>query len=308
MTQGLGDSGPPGAEVVTVVTDQGPARVHVSRARTGQPRARLVVGHGAGGGVDARDLRALARSLPAYGIEVVRVEQPWHVAGRRVAGPARRLDEAWLQVLAANPTPNGLPLVVGGRSAGARVAARTASALRARGALCLAFPAHPPGRPEVSRADEIVTSGVPVCVVQGERDPFGAAGGLAAELGLRPEPGGWGRWHAARPCASDVWLVGVAGADHQLRAGARGPLTQQEVDEVVVRATLGWLDDLLGRAAPPTGEVFPGGGCSSPRRRRGEFDARARTRQARRSPLLAGLVGGRGRGWTGRLAGDDPAS
>ena len=114
----------------------------------------LVLGHGAGGGIEARDLVALAKALPERGVTVVRVEQPWRVAGRKVAGPPATLDRAWLAVLEALAVAG--PLVVGGRSAGARVACRTAAQVGAAGCLALAFPLHPPGRPEKSRLDELL--------------------------------------------------------------------------------------------------------------------------------------------------------
>jgi len=155
-------------DVREVATEAGVARVHVDeRAR---PRLRVVLGHGAGGGVSAPDLVALAERLPSVGVGVWRVEQPWRVAGRRVAPAPRTLDRAWLQTLAA--APRECPLVVGGRSAGARVACRTAAAVQAKAVVALAFPLHPPGRPERSRADELDVD-VPLLVVQGTSDAFG---------------------------------------------------------------------------------------------------------------------------------------
>ena len=153
----------------TIATPGGDARAVVSPAA--DPVLTLVLGHGAGGGIEARDLVVLAKDLPEWGVTVVRVEQPWRVAGRRVAGAPATLDKAWLAVLGALDI--GGPLVVGGRSAGARVACRTASQVGAVGCLALAFPLHPPGRPEKSRLDELVGAGVPTLVVQGERDAFG---------------------------------------------------------------------------------------------------------------------------------------
>lgn len=154
-----------------VPTSQGPARVREHPAV--RPVSRLVLGHGAGGTLDtvSPDLEALASALPAHGTSVVLVDQPWRVAGRRVASPPPRLDAAWLEVLAT--LPSDLPLVVGGRSAGARVACRTATRTGAVAAVALAFPLHLPGRPVRTRAGELLRSGVPTLVVQGERDPFG---------------------------------------------------------------------------------------------------------------------------------------
>jgi predicted alpha/beta-hydrolase family hydrolase len=139
------------------------------------PRGALVLGHGAGGGVSARDLVAACRAARDEGIGVALVEQPYRVAGRRSPAPARQLDAAWVAVveyLRAREL-GGVPLVVGGRSSGARVACRTAAATGAAGVLCLAFPVHPPGRPEKSRLDELDGVSVPVLIVQGTADPFG---------------------------------------------------------------------------------------------------------------------------------------
>jgi predicted alpha/beta-hydrolase family hydrolase len=159
--------------VLEVATPHGPARAHLHPA--GAPRAALVLGHGAGGGVAAPDLVAVTRAAREHGISVALVEQPYRVAGRRSPAPARQLDAAWTAVVAhlAADALAGLPLIAGGRSAGARVACRTAEATGAAGVLCLAFPVHPPGRPEKSRLDELDAVAVPALVVQGTRDPFG---------------------------------------------------------------------------------------------------------------------------------------
>lgn len=149
-----------------VETSIGAARVNLS----GDGPGLLVLGHGAGGGVDAPDLVAAAEAADALGWRVALVEQPWRVKGRRVAEAPPRLDRAWVEVLA---TLEGRPLVVGGRSAGARVACRTAADVGAHAVLCLAFPLHPPGRPERTRLPELAAVELPVLVVQGEADAFG---------------------------------------------------------------------------------------------------------------------------------------
>lgn len=138
-----------------------------------EPRLRLVLGHGAGGGPKAADLEALARRLPAVGVTVIRFEQPWRLAGKKVAPRPPVLDEAWLAALGT--LPRDVPLVLGGRSSGARVGCRTVQALDAAAVVALAFPLHLPGKPEASRLDELVGAAekVPVLVVQGERDSFG---------------------------------------------------------------------------------------------------------------------------------------
>lgn len=137
-----------------------------------------MLGHGAGGGVETPDLTATARAARMTGFSVGLVEQPYRVAGRRTQAPARQLDASWLAVIAQlqEGALGGLPLLVGGRSAGARVACRTAAEAGAIAVVCLAFPLHPPGKaadPSKSRLAELEAVDVPVLVVQGERDPFG---------------------------------------------------------------------------------------------------------------------------------------
>jgi uncharacterized protein len=202
--------------VDVIATPVGDARVDVSTA-VGR-WATLVLGHGAGGGIGAADLVALAHRLPADGIEVVRVEQPWVVAGRKVATLPPTLDRAWLAVLEQLSVDG--PLLVGGRSAGARVACRTASEVGAHGVLCLAFPLHPPGRPEKSRLPELdlpAAAGLPTLVLQGTRDAFGGPTDI--------------------PAAAGRLVVPVEGGDHSLRrakAAGGSPLAQ------VVEVTLQW--------------------------------------------------------------------
>jgi uncharacterized protein len=158
-------------------TPHGPARAHVEAAEG--TRAAVVLGHGAGGGVAARDLVTAKQVALAQRLSVALVEQPYRVAGRRSPAPAPQLDAAWIavveQLLAGEL--RGLPLIAGGRSAGARVACRTAAVTGAIGVLCLAFPLHPPGRPEKTRQPELDAVAVPVLVVQGASDPFGMPAG-----------------------------------------------------------------------------------------------------------------------------------
>ena len=198
-----------------VPTPQGEARLVTSRAR--HPLATLLLSHGAGAGIDTRDLEALAHHLPRHGITVVRLEQPWKVAGRRIATAPATLDEA--RVVASDTLRVRTPLVVGGRSAGARSAVRCARRLGARGALALSFPLHPPGRPDRTRLPELREARVPTLVIQGGKDPMG-----------RPEE-----------FPDDVELCVVPGADHGLKVPARGALSQDEALAVVVEATLEWV-------------------------------------------------------------------
>jgi len=144
-----------------------------------EPRAALILGHGAGGGVSAPDLLAAREAALQKRIGVALVEQPYRVAGRRSPAPARQLDAAWSAAvtgLLAGPF-SGLDPIVGGRSAGARVACRTAASTGAIGVLCLAFPLRPParaGKPRAaSRLAELEAVNVPTLVVQGKSDRFG---------------------------------------------------------------------------------------------------------------------------------------
>jgi uncharacterized protein len=158
---------------VRIDTPHGPAQAHLHLADT--PRAALVLGHGAGGGVGARDLVAVTEVAVAEAVSVALVEQPYLVAGRRAPAPPGQLDTAWTAVVEhlRGAELEGLPLIVGGRSLGARVACRTAAATQAVAVLCLAFPVHPPGRPEKSRLEELDAVTLPTLVVQCESDPFG---------------------------------------------------------------------------------------------------------------------------------------
>lgn len=156
-----------------IETPHGPARVELHCAEEG--RAALLLGHGAGGGLASPDLVAVTRAATGVGVHVALVEQPYRVMGRRAPAPATHLDAAWLAV-AADLGERWFPemaLIFGGRSSGARVACRTADRGDAAAVLCLAFPVHPPGRPDKSRHAELDAVEVPTLVVQGDRDPFG---------------------------------------------------------------------------------------------------------------------------------------
>jgi uncharacterized protein len=158
---------------IDIATPHGAALAHLHEAP--DPVGALLLGHGAGGGFAAKDLVAATGAALEARVTVAQVEQPYLVAGRRSPAPTKQLDSAWTAVAEhlRGDALSGLPLVAGGRSAGARVACRTASETGAVGVLCLAFPVHPPGRPEKTRLDELEAVSVPVLVVQGESDPFG---------------------------------------------------------------------------------------------------------------------------------------
>jgi uncharacterized protein len=162
--------------VLEMETQRGPARAYLHPVEPA--RAALVLGHGAGGGVEAPDLVAATEAAREEGVSVALVEQPYRVAGRRSPPRVAQLDEAWTAVVETLRADEltGLPLIVGGRSLGGRVACRTAEETGAEAVLCLAFPLEPPGRagkPPQSRLPELEAVTLPVLVVQGERDPFG---------------------------------------------------------------------------------------------------------------------------------------
>jgi uncharacterized protein len=196
-----------------ITTAAGPAQAAVEEI--GQPAFLLVLTHGAGGGVNTADLLATGSAARERGGVVVQVLQPYRVAGARAPGSASRQDAAWLEIIAALAERYpGLPLVQGGRSNGARLACRTAQAAGAVAVIALAFPLHPPGKalqPESSRAGELRSAGVPVLVINGDRDPFGV------------------------PDAADTdRLVVLAGQTHAL-SGAKAAITSE---------VSAWLADL----------------------------------------------------------------
>jgi predicted alpha/beta-hydrolase family hydrolase len=195
-----------------VDTPHGPARVHLQAAD--QPAGALVLGHGAGGGVTARDLVAATKAAHEVGVSVALVEQPYRVAGRKSPAPAHQLDAAWIAVveqLRAGAL-DGLALVVGGRSSGARVACRTAADTHAVAVLCLAFPLHPPGRPEKTRQPELDAVRVPTLVVQGASDPFGMpAAGPARKVVTVPGNHALTGDLEAVAATTRAWLAGVLG-------------------------------------------------------------------------------------------------
>lgn len=204
----------------SVATDAGTARVTWYRAP--RPRFVLALSHGAGGGVEAPDLQVLARALPAHAVSVALVEQPWRVAGKKLAPAPKTLDVGWRGVWPVLEG-TGLPVLAGGRSAGARVACRTAGELGAAAVLALSFPLHPPGRPERSRASELLGAGVPTLVVQGGNDPFGKPGEF---------PKG----------AYD--LVEVPYGDHGFAVPKRAGITREEALETAADAVVMWIASL----------------------------------------------------------------
>jgi predicted alpha/beta-hydrolase family hydrolase len=205
-----------------IKTSVGDARISWYEAGRA-PRLVLALSHGAGGGIEARDLRALAATLPpAHDITVALVEQPWRVAGKKVAPAPKTLDAGWAGVWPALQRP-GVAVIAGGRSAGARVACRTAKESGACAVLALSFPLHPPGRPEKSRADELLGSGVPTLVVQGGNDPFG-----------RPEEFPQG----------DHELTEVPYGDHGFAVPKRAGIGQEATLEIITGAVSEWIGRL----------------------------------------------------------------
>jgi predicted alpha/beta-hydrolase family hydrolase len=207
---------------VKIETPHGLARVQLHSADG--PKAALVLGHGAGGGIEAGDLQAAKDAALSEGVSVALVEQPYRVAGRRSPAPARQLDAAWTAVVEhlRDGELSGLPLMVGGRSLGARVACRTAEEIGAVAVLCLAFPLQPPprkgGKVSPSRLPELDEVEVPILIVQGERDRFGIP-----------------------PAARRRTVVQVPG-DHGLK---------KDID-AVADAVRAWLPGAVAEAAPAT--------------------------------------------------------
>ncbi|SHN32637.1 alpha/beta family hydrolase [Cryptosporangium aurantiacum] len=207
LTRGEPLGEPAGGLLLDVPTRRGPARVLLERP-SGPAGSLLVLGHGAGGDVDAPDLAAVTAAAVAAGVAVARVTQPYRVAGRRAPAPANHLDEAWLDVVpVVRDAVPGCPLVVGGRSSGARVACRTAAELDAAAVVALAFPTHPPGKPERTRVDELPRDR-PTLVLNGDRDPFGVP-----------------------PVVGDMTLHVLPGADHGLKKAV----------EAVAELVVAWL-------------------------------------------------------------------
>ncbi|WP_306461698.1 alpha/beta hydrolase family protein [Nocardioides humilatus] len=211
-----------------IPTPVGEGRLVTHRAP--RPIATVVLSHGAGGGIDALDLTALATYLPRSGVTVMLFEQPWRRAGRKVATPPATLDVGLRAAVDAVRVRT--PIILGGRSAGARSACRSAKGLSAAGCLALSFPLHPPGKPERSRLDELVDAGVPTLVIQGENDPFGGPGEF-------PDP---------LPSRTD--LAVVPDGDHSLKVPKRSAITQDDAMGIVVEATLEWIvREIVGNGA-----------------------------------------------------------
>jgi uncharacterized protein len=197
---------------VEIATEAGPARVELDDAAA--PRFLMVLTHGSGGGVDSADLLAARQAGLDLGACIARVVQPYRVRGARAPGSAARQDAAWLEITGVlRQRFPSVPLIQGGRSNGARVACRTAQAAGARAVLALAFPLHPPGRPDRSRAGELQEAGTEVLVINGSADPFGV-----------PEPAG------------GVDVVVLPGATHAL--ARQGSQIRDAVEK--------WLARLLG--------------------------------------------------------------
>ncbi len=186
--------------VRTVATPYGDARLHTDRSR--RPVAALALGHGAGGGVDSPDLAALARDLPRQGVTVFRIEQPWRLAGKKVASPPQALDVATVACLNA-----------------IRVRCRLAAPMGAVGCLALAFPLRPSSPADATRLPELLDVGLPTLVVQGERDKFGGP--------------------AAFPESVD--LAVIPDADHSFRVLRRAVLSQEDTYALIVEAVIEWV-------------------------------------------------------------------
>jgi hypothetical protein len=191
----------------------------ISLERPAKATAILALTHGAGGGVGSPDLRAVRDAAASAGIAVALITQPYRVAGRAAPPRPPVQEPPWLELIVALRRRRGfgaLPLIIGGRSNGARLACRTATVCRAAAVVALAYPLHPPGKPDVSRLDELEQPTVPVLVVQGDRDPFGMP------------PAGRGRQ-----------VVVIPGADHALKKGVA----------VIAESVVGFVLTVSGTAA-----------------------------------------------------------
>jgi predicted alpha/beta-hydrolase family hydrolase len=216
--------------VLAVATPDGPGELVIAEAE--EPLAALILGHGAGGSEEAWDLALLARELPRAGVSVARYRQPWLVAGRKVAGPPASLDRCWVPAVAAvRGLWPGIPMFVGGRSAGARCACRCSTAADA-GLVLLSFPLHPPGKPEKSRVFELAGADGPALVLQGAGDAFGTPSDVARAL--------------ADAGYAGERIVPVPGATHSLAPAKSLPAPRvAEREQLLVSAVLTFMADAL---------------------------------------------------------------
>lgn len=198
-------------------TSEGPALAEMERPAAGDPVFLLVLTHGAGADPGSPDVLAVAGAALGLGGVVALVTQPYRVKGRRAPGSTDRQDAAWMEVIAAlrAAVGAGVPLIQGGRSNGARVACRTAGAVGALGVIALAFPLHPPGRPDRSRAAELAAAGTDVLVLNGDRDPFGIpeGSGRTRVVVLAGETHALSRHPAETGRAAGSWLRELLTAD-----------------------------------------------------------------------------------------------
>lgn len=249
---------PAGTLVLDVDTPTGPGRWYVDAAA--DPVAVLALGHGAGGGVAAPDLELLAGELPARGVTVARFEQPWRTAGRRVAVAPPRLDEGWRAALAylRQASWSAPRLYVGGRSAGSRVACRTADEHEVAGVVCLAFPLHLPGRTR-SRLPELLLPAAPRLVLQGGNDSCGTAEELRTALLEAGQPVDYAVAPLAAPDGADaaIRLVALPGVDHGFRTARGAGLGPGDLRTAVLDAVSAFVT---------TGATRPGDGGNKPTR------------------------------------------
>ena len=208
---------------VEIMTSEGAAQAELAWPPGGGPQSRepaflLVLTHGSGGVAQSADLLAVRDAVLPLGAAVALVTQPYRVKGRRAPGPPARQDAAWIEIIGALRRAGGprVPLVQGGRSNGARVACRTAGTTGARAVLALAFPLHPPGHPEKSRAAELSQAGTDVLVINGSRDPFGVPGQAARTrvVVLEGETHALTRKPETAGAAAAAWLAGLPGLAH----------------------------------------------------------------------------------------------
>jgi hypothetical protein len=140
------------------------------------PFAQLILSHGAGADKDSEFMHSMAGLLCQKGIKVVRFDFPYMLAARekqkrQLPNKMPVLIDDFLEIIAT--ADNNLPLFVGGKSMGGRVATLLPKIQTVKGIICLGYPFHPPGKPEKLRTEHLVSSNMATLIIQGERDTFG---------------------------------------------------------------------------------------------------------------------------------------
>ena len=200
------------------------------------PVCALVLAHGAGAGQLSQFMVQAARGLATRGVSAATFDFPYITAGRKVPDRTPVLEQAWREAIdRARMTVGDLPLFIGGKSMGGRIATQVASQGGAgplRGVVCLGYPLHPPGRLEQRRDAHLPAIEEPLLFVQGTRDTFGTAAEIEA---LLP------RLHRAT-------LHAIHGGDHSFKVpGGKG--SQEPVFNGILEAIVHWMRAIESRRA-----------------------------------------------------------